>query len=92
MPWRIQLRAKYGKGEQTEFARLFKRLPELGKGVAVVPQDTEIVLTFLAESQGDLEKVTRLGSEFEKQGLKIDIKVTKLEEKAAGFDPEIDSP
>jgi hypothetical protein len=78
MPWRVQLRAKYGKGTETEFARIFNGLPDLGQGVALVEKDTEIVLTFIAESEKDLDTMKRVGALYEKQGLKIEIEIRDL--------------
>jgi len=78
MPWRIQFRAKYGKEPESEFARIFKALPELGKGVALVENDTEIVLTFMVESEKELEVLKRdAPAWFAKLGLKIEIRITE---------------
>jgi hypothetical protein len=79
MPWRVQLKAKYGKALETEFARIFEALPKKGKGVALVEKETEIVLTFIAESEEEAKAMEREAQAgFEKQGLKFETSVTDL--------------
>jgi hypothetical protein len=76
MPWRVQFRAKYGRELENEFARIFKGLPELGKGAALVEKETEIVLTTLVESEKELETIRQEApARFAKLGLKIEISV-----------------
>ena len=72
MSWRVQLRAKPGTGNEV-FKRIFNGLPNLGHGVALVDKDTEVVLTFIAESEPQLASVKNAQTSFEKQGFKVDI-------------------
>jgi hypothetical protein len=79
MAWRIQIRAKYGKALESEFARIFAALPKKGKGVALVEKETEMVLTFIADSEEEaktMEKEAQVG--FESQGLKCETSVTEF--------------
>jgi len=79
MPWRIQIKAKYGKALESEFARIFEVLPKKGKGVALVEKETEMVLTFIADSEEEaktMEEEAQAG--FERQGLKYETSVTNL--------------
>jgi hypothetical protein len=78
--YKIQLRATSGKKkEEIEIAKLFKGLPKLGTGVALVERDTKIVLTFLAETKKGVDSVKRAAGVFKKLGLEIDTKVTELD-------------
>jgi hypothetical protein len=79
MPWRVQIKAKYGKALESEFARIFDVLPKKGKGVALVEKETEMVLTFIADSEEEaktMEKEAQVG--FERHGLKYETSVTNL--------------
>jgi hypothetical protein len=79
MPWRIQLRAKYGKELESEFARIFKAVPKEGKGVALVEKETEMVLTFIADSEEEAKTMEKEAqAEFKRQGLKLETNVTNL--------------
>jgi hypothetical protein len=59
MPSRVQLKAKYGKALESEFARIFEALPKKGKGVALVEKETEMVLTFIAESEEEAKTMEK---------------------------------
>jgi hypothetical protein len=79
MAWRVQIKAKYGKALESEFARIFRVLPKQGKGVALVEKETEMVLTFVADSEEQAKTMEKEAQvRFEQQGLHCETSVTEV--------------